>query len=138
MIRTSHPVCIAMLCLFVTACDKTVETSSDTLEPDSSMVEPDTSEPPSIVAKPPSLSKLTQTQYRNTIRDLFGEDVVVPGGLEPDTASDGLYAVGASVSSVSPLGAERYADAARSIAGQIVENLDVLALLPTVQPSRLT
>ncbi len=70
----------------------------------------------------PRLLRLTQQQYRNCIADLFGPEIVVPASLELDTAIDGLLAVGASVTAVSPRGAELYEEAALKIAEQVMQN----------------
>jgi hypothetical protein len=68
----------------------------------------------------PVLTRLTAAQYANTIADLFGDDVVVARRLEPDTSVDGLLAVGASVTSVSAWGVERYELVAFDIAEQVL------------------
>lgn len=78
-------------------------------------------DPPLEDVPDPLLRRLTASQYRNTIRDWFGDELVLPGSLEPDVRSEGLYSVGASVSGLSTLGVERYRNAAKSIAGQLVE-----------------
>ena len=54
-----------------------------------------------------ALRRLTQSQYANTVHDLFGDAVVVPRALEPDTSREGSRAVGASEASLSPRGAEQ-------------------------------
>jgi hypothetical protein len=72
----------------------------------------------------PSLSaaqRLTVAQYRNAVKDLFG-DVVVPPALEPDVALDGLESVGASKSTISARGVEQYEAAAMSIGNQVIAN----------------
>ena len=82
-------------------------------------VEADAGGGPELVPTGPRLARLTRAQFRNTVRDLFGPDVVPPAGLEPDTAADGLFAVGATVAAVSSRGVEQYFDAARSLAAQL-------------------
>jgi hypothetical protein len=134
MNSTRYLVLLLLIGSLSLGCDKTVESSADGLTADTANGGTDVLTEPEATPKPPILAKLTQAQYRNTVRDLFGEDVVVPGGLEPDTESDGLYAVGASIASVSPLGAERYADSARSIASQIVESTEILASVTDCSP----
>jgi hypothetical protein len=115
-------------------CDKTLEPNADGVAADVDGSGTDVLTVPEVDPKPPNLAKLTQEQYRNTVRDLFGKSVVVPGGLEPDTESDGLYAVGASIASVSPLGSERYADSARSIASQIVQSTELFEAVTNCSP----
>lgn len=64
------------------------------------------------------LRRLTELQYANAIHDLFGPEVVVPPRLEPDVAIEGLVALGAARTSVSPRGVEQYEAAALDLAGQ--------------------
>lgn len=74
---------------------------------------------PAVTPAAPALRRLTQPQYENVVTDLLGEGLVLPASLEPDTAIDGLYAVGAAVTSISPVGVERYEDAAFGLAEQV-------------------
>lgn len=69
---------------------------------------------------PPQVRKLTQGQYRNSIHDIFGDDIRVEGRLPPDQASEGLIAIGTSAAGISTTGAEYYANLAVSVAGQVV------------------
>ncbi|MCB9740692.1 MAG: DUF1592 domain-containing protein [Deltaproteobacteria bacterium] len=81
------------------------------------------------------LPRLTKSQYQHTISDVFGDDLALPAQLEPDTASWGLLAVGASVATVSSRGVELYEEAARSLAQQIVAKPGRLGdLLPCTLP----
>ena len=79
-------------------------------------------EEPSIEVSSPSLRRLTIQQYHNSLHDLFGETLVLPMSLEPDTEVDGLLSIGSSISSVSPTGIERYEAAAFMIAQQVVSD----------------
>ena len=88
-----------------------------------------------FAAATPRVSRLSQRQYTNTVHDLLGADVVVPKNLEPDMEQHGLFSVGSTVSSVSPLGVERYADAAASIVSQIMESDEKRAMLISCDPS---
>ena len=100
--------------LLLFACTSSVE---DTAELDPGP-EPALAEPP-----PPQLRRLTSEQYRNSIRDLFGDDLVLPGSLEPDEEVDLLLSVGSSVTAVSPRGVEQYEAAAYLVAGQLAPGL---------------
>ena len=97
-------------------------------------VEPAAVEEPTTILPTPApaaaavLRRLTRSQYTNAVHDLFGEGVAVPSGLEPDGQAHGMLAAGSAVTSVSPLGTERYADAAGAIAEQILEPCDALFL----------
>ena len=85
---------------------------------------------PAIEGDPsPALRRLTATQYRHTLSDWFGPELVVPSMLEPDARSEGLYAVGASVNGVSSLGVERYVNGAKSVASQLVTYAPLRAAL---------
>lgn len=77
---------------------------------------------PEAVTPEPALRRLTIRQYHNTITDLYGDNeaVVLPSRLEPDFTYEGLASLGAALSATSPLGVERYEEAARTLAGQIV------------------
>lgn len=88
----------------------------------------------------PSLSaaqRLTTSQYRNAVRDLFGEEVIVPPALEPDVSLDGLEAIGASKSTISARGVEQYEAAAMSIGNQVVANPKLLERVLTCKPVSL-
>lgn len=67
----------------------------------------------------PSLRQLTTVQYKNSLRDLFGDAVTLPSNLEPDTALSGLYAIGASTVALSARSTELFETAARDITTQI-------------------
>ena len=88
------------------------------------------------VAPPPSpvLVRLTDAQYRATVRALFGADVALPPSLEPDLSVHGLLAIGAGVASASPRGVELYFDAARSIAAQLVATDEGRAAIADCDP----
>jgi hypothetical protein len=65
------------------------------------------------------MRRLTEDQYRNTIRDIFG-DLTIGGRFEPDTRDGMLIAVGASRATVTPRGLEEYDRMATGIAQQVV------------------
>lgn len=80
------------------------------------------------------LRRLSQMQYRNTIRDLVGPEIVVPPQLEPDVTVDGFVSVGGTKSTFSPLGVERYETAALKIADQAMKDAKVAARLIPCKP----
>lgn len=64
--------------------------------------------------------RLTESQYRNTIADLFGEKIEISGRFEPERREDGLQAVGNADLSITASGLEQYYAIARSIADQVM------------------
>ena len=90
---------------------------------DTALVEDPGPAPGLSEAPAPQLRRLTAEQYRNSVRDLLGDDFVLPGSLEPDEEVDLLLAVGSSVTSVSPRGVEQYENAAFLVAGQVAPGL---------------
>jgi hypothetical protein len=65
--------------------------------------------------------RLTATQYRNIISDVFGDSITIGGRFEPDLRVEQLVAVGAGRASVSAAGLEQYDRIARSIGEQVVD-----------------
>lgn len=92
-------------------------------------------EQPAYTPPAPVLRRLTYSQYVHTIDDLFGAGLVLPTELEPDSRVAGLYAVGASVTSFSSLGVERYETAAYNIADQVLADAERRAALVTCTPT---
>ncbi len=86
-------------------------------------------EPPS-----PTLRRLTQSQYTHTLRDVLGDDIVVPRALEPDVPRAGLAAIGASETSVSRRGVEQFQAAAFAVAEQVLRDPARRARLVTCTP----
>ncbi|MEZ4475244.1 MAG: hypothetical protein R3F60_31515 [bacterium] len=72
--------------------------------PDAGPPAPDAAPPPPAALVPGAAAtvRLTRAQYTHIIADVFGEAIVVPGPLEPDVALDGLWAIGAGSSTISP------------------------------------
>jgi hypothetical protein len=68
-----------------------------------------------------SLRLLTESEYRNTIRDIFGADIVVEGRFDPARRTGGLLAASSTVLSVTPAGLESFSKMADKIAGQVVD-----------------
>ena len=71
---------------------------------------------------PPSqIRRLTESQYRSVIADVFGPDIKIVGRFEPDLRIDGLQAVGTSAVSVTAAGLEQYENLARNISVQVTD-----------------
>ncbi|HEX3913406.1 MAG TPA: DUF1592 domain-containing protein [Steroidobacteraceae bacterium] len=74
--------------------------------------------------------RLTEGQYRNTIADIFGPDIVTGGRFEPTSRRPhGLLAPGNYQIAVSPSGMEQFAAMARKIAGQVIDENHRTALI---------
>lgn len=79
--------------------------------------------------------RLTVAQYGNAIRDIFGSDINVPPAIEVDAALDGFVAIGASVSTISPSGVEKYEKAAFAIAQQVIADETHKAVVLQCKPT---
>jgi hypothetical protein len=75
-----------------------------------------TASPGRVVA----MRRLTESQYRNIIADVFGPDVTVAGRVEPIVRPvHELIASGATEASISPAGLEQFDAMGRNIASQV-------------------
>ena len=78
---------------------------------------------PVLAAKSPepvlSFRLLTESEYRHSIADIFGPQIVIQGRFEPGRRIGGLLAASTNVLSVTPGGFEGYAKTAGSIAEQV-------------------
>ena len=70
-------------------------------------------------APPATLHRLTATQYANTVRALFGDDIVVPT-IEADIKLHGFTSIATGELTISPHALEQYEAAARELARQVV------------------
>ena len=66
-----------------------------------------------------ALRRLTEPEYRNSIADIFGKDIVVQGMFEPGIRMGGMVAASSTVLSVTPVGFGSFSKMADSIAIQI-------------------
>ncbi len=90
--------------------------ADDSVSPD------DVDGPRPFVAAPAQLRRLTVTEYQNSLRLLFGSDIVVPTDLEGDTIINGLEAIGAGSTTLSANAVEKLEIAALDVAGQAVSS----------------
>ena len=72
---------------------------------------------PGIVAT----RRITEAQYKNTIADLFGNDIQVNGRFEPEKREHLLLAIGSSMLSISAAGFDQYFAMAKSISDQVLD-----------------
>ena len=85
------------------------------------------SDEPAVSPVTPTLRRLTVAQYHNIITDVFGEGLLISQNLEPDVVVEGFKSLGAAVSSISPVGVERYEQSSLSLVGQVIAEPDRLA-----------
>jgi hypothetical protein len=85
---------------------------------------------PAYVAGPPTVRLLSETQYRQAVAYVFGEDIEVASGFAPGLREGGLMEVGAAIGSVSGATVEQYEAIARSIAFQVVDERHRDNLIP--------
>lgn len=81
------------------------------------------------------LRRLTESQYRNSISDIFGTGIAVQGKFEPDRRIGGLLAASGTTLSITPAGFEGYAKMADSIARQVVDEKNRAKLFPCTPKS---
>ena len=65
--------------------------------------------------------RLTESQYRNSIADIFGPAIKINARFEPERREGGLQAIGNARLSIPTSGLEQYLAVARSIADQVVD-----------------
>lgn len=65
------------------------------------------------------MRRLTESQYRHAIADIFGPEVNVQGRFEPPVRSDGLIAIGNSQATITTSGMEQYYAIASGISSQV-------------------
>lgn len=76
---------------------------------------------PASVGGPLAMRRLTATQYKQTVADLFGSDIKVAGRFAPDARRDGLVAVGSSWGTTTPSNFEQLESMALTIAEQVLD-----------------
>ncbi|MCW1427799.1 DUF1592 domain-containing protein [Novosphingobium sp. JCM 18896] len=74
---------------------------------------------PKPLGGPLLMRRLTESQYRATIADVFAPDVAIAGRFERGLREDGLIAVGTSHGSMSAFSLEQYDVSARGIAAEV-------------------
>jgi hypothetical protein len=76
------------------------------------------------------LRRLTEQEYRNSIADIFGKDIVVQGVFEPGKRIGGLIEASSAILSVTPVGFDSYSKMADSIAVQVTGEKNRGRLVP--------
>ncbi len=67
-----------------------------------------------FVPSPPTMPRLTTSQYRNALADIF-QGALPTTSLEPDTNPYLFYSIGAATTTLSEQGTQQYADSAETI-----------------------
>src|SRR5262249_28017097 len=67
-----------------------------------------------------ALRRITETQYRHTIADVFGPDIKINSRFEPEKRVDRLLAIGSAQLSLTSSGFEQYFALASSISDQVL------------------
>jgi hypothetical protein len=68
-----------------------------------------------------ALRRITETQYRHTIADIFGGAIKINARFEPEKREDGLLAIGSARLSLTTSGFEQYFVLASSISDQVLD-----------------
>jgi hypothetical protein len=85
---------------------------------------------PEPAGGPPMIRRLTESQYRASVADLFGADVPIVGRFEHALRADGLLAVGTSQAGISAFSFEQYDASARGVAAEVVSEKRRAQLVP--------
>jgi Protein of unknown function (DUF1592)/Protein of unknown function (DUF1588)/Protein of unknown function (DUF1595)/Protein of unknown function (DUF1585)/Protein of unknown function (DUF1587) len=85
---------------------------------------------PQAAGAPPQLRRLTESQYRATIADIFGPEIPIVGRFEHGLRAEGLLAVGTSQAGISAFSIEQYDASARGIAAEVVSEKRREQLIP--------
>jgi len=68
-----------------------------------------------------AVRRITESQYRNAVHDIFGENITINGRFEPELREHGLFAIGSKELSISPGGIEQYVGIARRVSDQVFD-----------------
>jgi hypothetical protein len=74
-----------------------------------------------IATTAPTSLRLSPSQYKQTIADIFGESIEVHGRFESEQRDQGLLAIGARTTNVTDGGFLAYDEIARDVSGQVVD-----------------
>ena len=82
----------------------------------------ESSEQVSAEARPIKVAvrRITETQYRHTIADVFGPEIKINARFEPEKREEGLLAIGSAQLSLTSSGFEQYFALASSISDQVL------------------
>lgn len=86
-------------------------------------------QPAQVVA----VRRLSEAQYRQSIADIFGDDIEISARFEPELREHGLLALGSATLSLTASGFEQYFNLSRDISRQVLgpeHRTSVLACTP--------
>lgn len=75
---------------------------------------------PDAVGGPAVMRRLTESQYRATVADIFGPEIPVTARFERALREDGLISIGTGRAGMSPFSIEQYDGAALTVASAVV------------------
>lgn len=90
---------------------------------------------PDPVGGPALVRRLTESQYRASVADIFGADVPVVARFERGLRAEGLIAVGTSEAGISAFSIEQYAAAAQGVANVVLNEQRRGEFVPCVPES---
>ena len=88
-----------------------------------------------VAADKPTSMRISASQYRRAISDIFGSSIVITARFETETRENGLAAIGALNNSVSEDGFERYHEIAKDVAAQVTDKKHRNVLIPCTPKS---
>jgi hypothetical protein len=83
-----------------------------------------------LAGGPPEMRRLTESQYRATVADIFAPDIPIVGRFEREQRVAGLIAIGTSEAGMSAFSIEQYDASAHGIAAAVVSKERRDKLLP--------
>jgi Protein of unknown function (DUF1592)/Protein of unknown function (DUF1588)/Protein of unknown function (DUF1595)/Protein of unknown function (DUF1585) len=93
------------------------------------------SDEPPTSGGPTTFRRLSETQYKGSIADIFGADIKVAGRFDPPWREEGLLAIGDSKVVISASGFEQDELRARDIAAQVLSEAHRQSILGCAPPS---
>ncbi|GFE80612.1 hypothetical protein GCM10011487_26120 [Steroidobacter agaridevorans] len=85
---------------------------------------------PDAVGGPAVMRRLTESQYRATVADIFGPEIPVAARFERALREDGLISIGTGRAGMSPFSIEQYDGAALTVAAAVVGEEHRAKLVP--------
>jgi hypothetical protein len=85
---------------------------------------------PQAIGGPLEIRRLTESQYRASVADIFGPDIPIVGRFEHGLRAEGLLAVGTSQAGISSFSFEQYDASARGVAAEVVSEKRREQLVP--------